>query len=258
MSAEVQRLGSPRDVTKDGVVEVERPGSRGHVTGDGGAAAGPLALLASSAELERPGSRGHVTGDGGAATGPLALLASSAELERLGSRGYFIRDGFVGAQAALGTARLAETTQLTPAGVRRSRELDSAVRGDVTAWLDDSPLHAAFEALREHLNRTAYLGLARFDVQLARYENGAAYARHRDAFGGSSGISNRRVTAIVYLNEAWRPEHGGQLRLHVEPAVVDVEPLLDRLVVFLSEQVEHEVLPVHAPRLAATAWFYGP
>jgi SM-20-related protein len=28
-------------------------------------------------------------------------------------------------------------------------------------------------------------------------------------------------------------------------------------VVFLSERVEHEVLPTFAPRLAVTGWFYG-
>jgi SM-20-related protein len=38
---------------------------------------------------------------------------------------------------------------------------------------------------------------------------------------------------------------------------VDVEPSLDRLVVFLSERIDHEVLPAFAPRLALTAWYYG-
>jgi SM-20-related protein len=38
-------------------------------------------------------------------------------------------------------------------------------------------------------------------------------------------------------------------------ASVDVAPLLDRLLVFLSERVEHEVLPMRAPRWAVTAWF---
>lgn len=127
------------------------------------------------------------------------------------------------------------------------------VRSDLTVWLDDSPLTPCFEALRLELNRTAYLGLQRFDLQLARYDAGARYVRHRDAFPGGD---NRRVTAIVYLNEAWCPEHGGQLRLHVEPPV-DVEPVLDRLVVFLSARVEHEVLPSNAERWAVTAWYYG-
>ncbi|HET9450694.1 MAG TPA: 2OG-Fe(II) oxygenase, partial [Aggregicoccus sp.] len=64
--------------------------------------------------------------------------------------------------------------------------------------------------------------------------------------------------AIWYANPDWAPAHGGVLRLYPEgEAPVDVEPVLDRLVVFLSERVEHEVLPVSAPRLALTAWFYG-
>ena len=37
-----------------------------------------------------------------------------------------------------------------------------------------------------------------------------------------------------------------------------VDPELDRLIVFLSERVEHEVLPARTPRRAVTAWFRGP
>ena len=66
------------------------------------------------------------------------------------------------------------------------------------------------------------------------------------------------MTAIYYANPDWRPEHGGQLRLYLDSGPQEVEPTLDRLVVFLSEQLDHEVLPAHAPRLALTAWFYGP
>jgi len=38
----------------------------------------------------------------------------------------------------------------------------------------------------------------------------------------------------------------------------DIEPVGGRLVVFLSDRVEHEVLPTSATRRAATAWFRGP
>ena len=76
--------------------------------------------------------------------------------------------------------------------------------------------------------------------------------RHRDAFPGGD---NRRVTAILYLNPDWQPEHGGQLRLHLDPPR-DVEPFSERLVVFLSDRVEHEVLPAFADRWAITAWYY--
>ena len=118
-------------------------------------------------------------------------------------------------------------------------------------------LWAVFLALRDSLNRSAYLGLDRMEVQVARYPGGgAAYRRHRDAFPAPpGGRPNRRVTAIYYANPAWDPAGGGALRLHVGDGPVDVEPVLDRLLVFQSERVEHEVLPARVPRCAVTAWF---
>ena len=142
------------------------------------------------------------------------------------------------------------------AGVGRDHAPVPSVRGDRIAWLEPhGEIHNRFERLREELNRDAWLGLTRFDVQVARYEAGAAYAPHRDAFRGGP---SRRVTAIWYLNDAWVPAHGGLLRLHLDGGALDVEPTLDCLVVFLSEKIEHEVLPALAPRLALTAWYYGP
>jgi SM-20-related protein len=182
------------------------------------------------------------------------LKAGDENVERLGTHGWFLRDGFAGRTLALEALQLAQAQPLKPAGVQRSAVRDASIRSDETAWVDDSPLRPRFEALRLELNRAAYLGLTRFDLQLARYRPGARYVRHRDAFPGRD---NRRVTAIAYLNDGWQPAHGGQLRLHVEPPL-DVEPVLDRLVVFLSERIEHEVLPAHAPRWAMTAWYYGP
>ena len=38
-------------------------------------------------------------------------------------------------------------------------------------------------------------------------------------------------------------------------AVVDVEPIAGRLVLFLSGAVEHAVLPNFADRVAITCWF---
>jgi SM-20-related protein len=140
--------------------------------------------------------------------------------------------------------------------------VDPGTRGDQIAWLDPAGappalagLCAAFGELRDGLNRSAYLGLDRFEVQVAHYPgDGAAYQRHRDAFPGQA---NRRLSAIYYPNPAWQPEHGGCLQLHLPGGSVDVAPVLDRLVVFLSERVEHEVRPARAPRWAVTAWFYG-
>ena len=126
-------------------------------------------------------------------------------------------------------------------------------------WVEaDDPQFAAlvagFEALRTELNQDAWLGLTRFDLQLAHYPaNGARYVRHRDAFAASN---QRRVTAIVYLNPDWKPADGGLLRLHTDPPV-EIEPRLGQSVIFLAAKVEHEVLPSWARRLAATGWYDG-
>ena len=182
-----------------------------------------------------------------------------AEVESLGSRGWFQREDFPGAGLAAGVAaQRAGECRFKPAAISRGHHRDEAVRNDRLLWVEPedaelSGLFAAFEALRLELNEGAWLGLARFDLQLAHYGPGGHYVRHRDALQGEN---NRRVTAIVYLNPGWEPIHGGQLRLCLDPAV-EVEPRLGRLVIFLSEKVEHEVLPSAANRFAATAWYYG-
>ena len=195
---------------------------------------------------------------------------TDAEIHALDTRGWFLRDGVLGRPASVGVhdavEALAAAGRLHPAGLSRGAayRVDAAVRGDAIAWIDPeevplelTELWATFHALRNALNREAYLGLDRVEVQVARYPGGgAAYDRHRDAFTTPpGGRPNRRVTAIYYANPAWVPEDGGAIRLHGVEGPTDLAPVLDRLLVFLSERVEHEVLPARAPRRAVTAWF---
>ena len=170
-----------------------------------------------------------------------------------------MRDAFFGRQLALAVRAQAETVPLRPAGIRRAKDLDASVRSDAIAFLtaDDATgalatAVAHFTALMHQMNEAAWLGLRRFDLQLAHYAPGAKYVRHLDAFRGQS---NRRLTAIVYLNDGWQPAHGGALRLFTDGAEPIIEPQLDRLVVFLSERLEHEVLESHHDRWALTAWY---
>lgn len=179
---------------------------------------------------------------------------TDAEVAALGDAGWFSREVFLGGELAHRLRAQAASVPLRRAGVRREGELDDAVRTDELAWVTPELFPeavACFEALMTQLNERAWLGLRRFDLQLARYQPGAKYVRHLDAFPGDD---NRRVTAIVYLNPAWTEGDGGKLRLFVEPPV-DVEPRLDRLVVFRSGLLEHEVQPAHAERWALTAWY---
>jgi SM-20-related protein len=192
-------------------------------------------------------------------------MFSSEEIERLGTSGYFVRDGFLGRELALRVRAEAEGVALRPAGLRRARELDARVRSDEIAWLTAEEATGAlgeavqrFTAAMHALNEAAYLGLRSFDLQLARYAPGGHYDRHLDAFPGQD---NRRLTAIVYLNPAWSPRDGGQLRVYRPegspgaPGTEEFEPVLDRFVAFRSTLVEHEVLDSKADRWALTAWY---
>ena len=89
---------------------------------------------------------------------------------------------------------------------------------------------------------------------------GARYVCHLDNPGGAQ-ANGRLLTLLVYLNRDWCDFDGGMLRLH-RPAdkggdCVDVEPLLDRCVVFWSDhRTPHEVLPAHKQRWAISAWYH--
>jgi SM-20-related protein len=187
------------------------------------------------------------------------VLLDDAELDAVADGHALVRDGLLGdvsAQAAV-CASIAHVTALRLATVGRSRRLDPSIRTDAIGWIDDdvdprfSPLLALFEVLRGELNERAYLGLTQTEVQLGHYGVGGTYARHRDAFAGGPG---RVITAIWYANPGWQVAHGGCLRVW-DPDQRAVEPLLDRLIVFRSDTVSHEVELCHSERFAITAWY---
>jgi len=151
--------------------------------------------------------------------------------------------------------------ELTPAGVGRGRgqEVREGIRGDHIQWLE--PGQAApsdeylqlMDSLRQALNRGLYLGLEEFESHFALYPPGAFYLKHIDRFRDDDA---RTVSAVLYLNDGWLPEHGGQLRLYLDDGVIhDVQPAGGCLAVFLSADMPHEVLPATRERLSVTGWF---
>lgn len=142
-----------------------------------------------------------------------------------------------------------------------------AVRGDLISWLrgDDDPTRwylSWSEQLRRELNRQLFLGLFEFECHFAWYQVGASYARHVDAFRGES---TRIVSSVLYLNPAWRPADAGELVLYAPPEPEDgdaqlvvaciVPPRFGTVVLFLSEEFPHEVLPAAAPRASIAGWY---
>ena len=133
------------------------------------------------------------------------------------------------------------------------------IRSDSICWFLDEPtatqrdLQQAFERLRQTLNVQAYLGLVEVECHFARYGAGDSYAKHLDRFRSDD---RRVVSAVLYLNERWRAEDGGELRLFPPDGdAVQIRPHAGTLVVFLSDRVAHEVLPVRRERWSVAAWF---
>jgi len=151
--------------------------------------------------------------------------------------------------------------ELTPAGVGRGtgQEVREGIRGDHIQWLEPGQAEPCdaylnlMDSLRQALNRGLFLGLEEFESHFALYPPGAFYLKHLDRFRDDDA---RTVSAVLYLNDAWLPEHGGQLRMYLEGETsYDVQPTGGCLVVFLSGDMPHEVLPATRERLSLTGWF---
>ena len=185
------------------------------------------------------------------------------------SNSYVVVDNFV--DEAFRMALLKEQTdllnqgQFTKAAIGKGnqKQVRAEIRSDEVLWMDPtnlSPLQAIFwekvAEVKQVLNRRCFLGLKSFEGHFARYPIGSFYKRHLDQFHA---VPHRIVTLILYLNESWTEADGGQLRMYFpqedgSERVEDVLPLGGRLVVFLSEEIPHEVLPTHKERISITGW----
>lgn len=166
---------------------------------------------------------------------------------------------------------LKSKSELKPAGIgRENRELNAEIRGDSIHWLDAEQATAAqqiyftqMEQLRLSLNQTLYLGLFGLESHLAIYPEGAFYKPHLDCFANADQSKpQRKISCIVYLNQHWQADDGGELRLYLnaenaeQASYLDVAPLCGRAVIFLSDTFYHEVLPAKRERISLTGWFY--
>ncbi|WP_178863809.1 2OG-Fe(II) oxygenase [Thiomicrorhabdus cannonii] len=155
-----------------------------------------------------------------------------------------------------------EEGELQRAGIGRgdAHQLNKEVRRDQIKWLDGSTeaqvLYLKQMAeLQYQLNRALFLGLFEYECHFALYKKGDFYKKHLDSFRGRA---NRMVTTVLYLNPGWQPDWGGELVVYNEEStevLATVTPELGKLVVFMSEQIPHEVLPTHRPRVSIAGWF---
>lgn len=186
-------------------------------------------------------------------------------LDKLAGQEYLVVDDFISEELYKTILayfeRLQEHEEFSKAGIgaRQERQVESAIRGDRIYWLSRdkdeelAPFFRLADELAERLKRHFFVSISDYEFHLAHYPPGTHYDRHIDRFKGSS---NRLFSVLIYLNEGWKPEDGGELVIYREGEEEDVTvaPLARRLVLFRSDTVEHEVLTTQAGRKSLTGW----
>lgn len=134
-----------------------------------------------------------------------------------------------------------------------------SIRGDFISWIDETQINEAegvfFEKINDfiiYLNRTCFLGIQDREFHYALYPVGTFYKKHLDTFQNDD---SRKLSVVCYLNdENWQPEFGGELVIYKEETELKIYPVKGRVVIFESQFLEHEVLPVKRERLSITGW----
>ena len=132
------------------------------------------------------------------------------------------------------------------------------LRSDVIYWLDrkhNTPQENEFfnlvDAFVCHLNKTCYTGITGYEFHYALYEKGTFYKKHIDQFRNND---SRKYSMIMYLNDGWQDGDGGELNIHHADRVQSISPVNGKSVFFKSNELEHEVLMTHKPRMSITGW----
>lgn len=181
-------------------------------------------------------------------------------------QGWSVAPGFIEGEVlhALqqSASRYWSDQQFNRAGVGKGNDhaVHNDIRSDYVMWIDPANASAPMmqylgiiEELRLELNRRLLLGLFEFEGHIAFYPRGSYYRKHLDQFRNDD---MRIITSILYLNENWREEDGGQLRIYTsENSYQDILPQAGQLVTFLSSEFFHEVLPTNRERLSITGWY---
>lgn len=160
----------------------------------------------------------------------------------------------------------AENFKRAGTGRATKHQLNDFVRTDEICWIiGESAAGSAWinwaDAFQRFLNRRLFLGLFSFESHFSHYAKGDFYKKHKDAFRGGN---NRVLSVVVYLNKSWLNEDGGELVIYnsqsksqapFDGKSIRVTPAFGTIVVFLSEDFPHEVLPTARDRYSIAGWF---
>ncbi len=181
----------------------------------------------------------------------------------LAEHGYAVADQFLSqpeVEEILESGDFKSSVDFKKAGIgnKQSLQIQESIRGDYIKWLDQTNSSPAVQLylarLRElvqFLNQALFLSLKDVEVHMTVYPAGSFYKRHLDQFKKDD---HRKLSVILYLNVDWKEEHGGQLRMYLPDHTKDLLPISGRLVIFRSDEIEHEVVPATRERLSITGW----
>ena len=184
----------------------------------------------------------------------------------LSENGYAICDAFLSAKTISSLANMATKRYLSGemAFAKTGQQAkNTSIRGDSIFWLDENSHESSVQAyfikmhlLRNALNLHLFMNVQALETHLAVYPVGSVYEKHLDQFNQGEGVQTRQLSSILYLNNHWLAADGGALRLHLnESECLDIAPSAGKLVLFLSSQFWHEVLPATRDRISLTGWF---
>ena len=154
-------------------------------------------------------------------------------------------------------ARQLETAGIGNNGLYQKNE---GIRGDKINWIDEFSKnqfeHIYLQKVKNliaYLNKTCFTSINSFESHYAHYEVNTFYKRHLDQFKTENG---RQFSIVLYLNENWLETDAGNLQLHPTPSEsIDILPIGGRIVLFKSEDMEHEVKPSNTrERNSIAAW----
>ena len=184
--------------------------------------------------------------------------------------GYSIADGFFSEEEveALRTSLLnkyeEDNFKKAAIGNRTNENIVKSIRGDFILWMDEAKANETeliffnkVNNLIKYLNKTCFLGILQKEFHYALYPQGTFYKRHLDTFQNDD---RRKLSFVFYLNDnTWKPENGGDLVLYLQQDNQEVpkavHPLPGRVVIFESQELEHEVKPVlQSQRISITGW----
>ena len=158
------------------------------------------------------------------------------------------------------------------ANIGNDKTLNEEIRVSESFFLSGSNTHTnnearktlfgVLDAMQDDLGQNEpMLDKSTMEASYVYYSNGGFYKRHIDAVPNSVSIL-RRYSFLLYLNQKWEEEDGGQLRVfegdstHTQTRnFYDIKPEAGTLVIFPSDSVQHEVLQSKKERLVVVGWF---